>query len=168
MSEYESIVGINFWTMLFTLVNMIITFLILKSLLFKPVKKMIDNRQKEIDSMYEDAENSRAEAKKILDNCEDEIQRTKVFRDELLQTAVATFQRREQEIIDSAHAEADAMRAKARADIEQERRRVANEMKDDISELAIQIASKVAEKEIDEKNHEALIDDFIRHMGDAS
>ena len=50
MQNFESIVGVNFWTALFTLCNMLITFLILKKLLFKPVKKMIDDRQKEIDS----------------------------------------------------------------------------------------------------------------------
>ena len=44
MQNFESIVGVNFWTALFTLCNMLITFLILKKLLFKPVKKMIDDR----------------------------------------------------------------------------------------------------------------------------
>ena len=52
MQNFESIVGVDFWTALFTLCNMLITFLILKKLLFKPVKKMIDDRQKEIADQY--------------------------------------------------------------------------------------------------------------------
>ena len=56
MQNFESIVGVNFWTALFTLCNMLITFLILKKLLFKPVKKMIDDRQKEIADQYAEAE----------------------------------------------------------------------------------------------------------------
>ena len=53
MQNFESIVGVNFWTALFTLCNMLITFLILKKLLFKPVKKMIDDRQKEIAGLLD-------------------------------------------------------------------------------------------------------------------
>ena len=55
MTGFESVVGINPWTALFTFCNMIITFWLLKKFLFKPVKKMIDDRQKEIDGLYEDA-----------------------------------------------------------------------------------------------------------------
>ena len=62
MQNFESIVGVNFWTALFTLCNMLITFLILKKLLFKPVKKMIDDRQKEIADQYAEAERRRQEA----------------------------------------------------------------------------------------------------------
>ena len=53
MQNFESIVGVDFWTALFTLCNMLITFLILKKLLFKPVKKMIDDRQKEIAGLMD-------------------------------------------------------------------------------------------------------------------
>lgn len=58
----------------------------------------------------------------------------------------------------SAQSEAAAMREKASRDIELERRKAMNEMKREISGLAVEIASKVAEKEIDEKQHEALIE----------
>lgn len=60
------------------------------------------------------------------------------------------------------------MREKARTDIAQERKKALNEIKDDISGIAIEIATRVTEKEIDEKQHKALIEDFIRNMGDAS
>ena len=49
MSGFESIIGVDFWTALFTLLNMVITFALLGKFLFKPVKKMIDDRQKEIE-----------------------------------------------------------------------------------------------------------------------
>ena len=52
MSGFENFIGFNPWTALFTLLNMVITFLILKKFLFKPVNKMIDDRQKEIDGLF--------------------------------------------------------------------------------------------------------------------
>ena len=51
MTGFESFVGIDPWTALFTFCNMMITFAVLKKFLFKPVKKMIDDRQAEIDTM---------------------------------------------------------------------------------------------------------------------
>ena len=47
MTGFESFVGVNPWTALFTFCNMLITFAVLKKFLFKPVKKMIDDRQQE-------------------------------------------------------------------------------------------------------------------------
>ena len=46
---FESFVGVDFWTCLFTLCNLVILYLVMKKLLFKPVKNMIDSRQKEVE-----------------------------------------------------------------------------------------------------------------------
>ena len=53
MTGFESFVGVNPWTALFTFCNMLITFAVLKKFLFKPVKKMIDDRQQEIGRFLE-------------------------------------------------------------------------------------------------------------------
>ena len=145
MQNFESIVGVNFWTALFTLCNMLITFLILKKLLFKPVKKMIDDRQKEIADQYAEAERRRQEAE---------------------QAKLA--HRQERDILNAAREEAKAITAKAHSDIRQERRKVFNEMKTEISDIAIEIAEKVTEKEIDSDKHRELIDSFIDQIGEAS
>ena len=62
MTGFESFVGINPWTALFTFCNMLITFSVLKHFLFEPVKKMIDDRQNEIDTMYADADAAKQKA----------------------------------------------------------------------------------------------------------
>ena len=51
--------NINFFTALFTLANTVALFLVLKKYLFKPVLKMIETRQKEIDDLYADAGNAK-------------------------------------------------------------------------------------------------------------
>jgi len=168
LSGFENIVGVNPWTALFTFCNMLITFFILKKFLFKPVKKMIDDRQKEIDGLYTDADNAKKEALALEAEYRSHLDNARQERDEILRDATVRAQKREQEILDSARADADAMREKARTDIAQERKKAINEIKDDISGIAIDIAAKVTEKEIDEKQHEVLIEEFIRKMGDAS
>ena len=63
---FESFVGVNVWTMLFAWVNLLIIYLFLKKILFKPVKNMIDSRQKEVDDMYSDAEAAESSAKAMI------------------------------------------------------------------------------------------------------
>ena len=62
--ETESFVSIDFWTMLFTLVNLLLLLAVATKFLFKPVKKMIDSRQKEIDDLYGESPNPRVKTTK--------------------------------------------------------------------------------------------------------
>ena len=52
MGQFEAFVGVNFWTALFILLNTLTIYFVAKKFLFKPVMKIIHDRQKEIDDMY--------------------------------------------------------------------------------------------------------------------
>ena len=53
-------------------------------------------------------------------------------------------------------------------DFAQERKKAVNEVKDEIGGMAMEIASKVVEREIKEADHQDLIDEFIKNVGEAS
>ena len=167
MTGFESFVGIDPWTALFTFCNMMITFAVLKKFLFKPVKKMIDDRQAEIDTMY-DADAAKQKAAALEQEYQQHLQSIRDERDTLLREATARAQKREEEIVGEARAEAAALRATAEADIAQERKKAVNDLKNEIGGIAVDIAGKVVEREINETDHKALIDEFIRNVGDAS
>ena len=67
-----------------------------------------------------------------------------------------------------AQEQAAGIRRKAEADIAQEKKKAINEVKDEIGGLAMDIAGKVVEKEINEADHKKLIDEFIKNVGEAS
>ena len=69
---------------------------------------------------------------------------------------------------DSQIADAQKLRTEAEADIAQERKKAVNEAKDEIGGMAMEIASKVVEREIKEADHKDLIDEFIKNVGEAS
>ena len=168
MTGFESFVGIDPWTALFTFCNMMITFAVLKKFLFKPVKKMIDDRQAEIDTMYADADAAKRKAAELEQEYQQHLQSIRDERDTLLREATARAQKREEEIVGEARAEAATLRAAAEADIAQERKKAVNDLKNEIGGIAVDIAGKVVEREINETDHKALIDEFIRNVGDAS
>ena len=166
MTQFENFIGFNPWTALFTLLNLVITFLILRKFLFKPVNKMIDDRQKEIDDIYADAEDARQKAAALKADYDARMQQARAEGAELIQSATQEANRRSDEIVRHARSEADAIRAKAGRDIELERKKALNDVKNDISRIALDIAGKVVEKELDPEEHERLLEGFLREMGD--
>ena len=168
MTGFESFVGINPWTALFTFCNMLITFTVLKHFLFEPVKKMIDDRQNEIDTMYADADAAKQKAAALETEYQAHLQSIKDERDAMLREATRRAQKREEVIVGEAKTEAASIRAAAEADIAQERKKAVNDLKNEIGGMAVEIAGKVVEREIKQQDHQALIDEFIQNVGDAS
>ena len=166
MEQFENFIGFNPWTALFTLLNLVLTFLILKKFLFKPVNKMIDDRQKEIDDLYADANAAKEKAASMEADYTQRLAEAKDASAQIIAEATQEAHRRRDDIIIHAQTDADAIRNKARADIELERKKALNDVKDEISRIAIDIAEKVVEKELDASDHDRMVEDFLRRMGD--
>lgn len=168
MTGFESFVGVNPWTALFTFCNLLITFAVLKKFLFQPVRQMIDDRQKEVDQMYAQAAQAQQAAQTLEAEYKGRLQSIREEQDALLREATARARQREEEIVQAARDEAQGLRAAAEADIAQARKKAVHDLKDEIGGIAVEIASKVVEREIRETDHQALIDSFIQNVGDAS
>ena len=167
LETFEAFVGVNFWTMIFAWCNLLVLYFVLRKLLFKPVKNMIDSRQQEIDGMYSDAEKSREDADAMKADYEEKISHAKEESEEILKNAVRRAQLREEEILREANDKAARVMKRAEEQVEMEKKRAINEVKNEVSDMAIGIASAVIERDIDRKEHEALIDEFSRTMGEA-
>ena len=166
MSGFENFIGFNPWTALFTLLNMVITFLLLKKFLFKPVNKMIADRQKEIDDLFAGAEAAKAQAAALKTDYDARLAQAREESAQIVRSATVEANRRGDEIVRQARLDADAIRTKASHEIELEKKKALNEVKSDISRIAMDIAEKVVEKKLDASDQERLIEDFLRGMGD--
>lgn len=158
--------NINFFTALFTLVNTIALFLVLKHFLFQPVMKMIEDRQKEIDDMYASADAAQKEAQALEAEYQQKLSVAAETSERMVREAVARGQRREEDIIRQASAEAAAIMDKASADIAMEKQKAINDAKDEISVLAIAIAEKVVGRELSDADQSRLVDSFIDGLGE--
>lgn len=163
--KFEAFVGVNPFTMLFAWVNLLILYFILKKLLFKPVKKMIDTRQKEIDDMYSDAEEAKTSSEAMRVEYEKRLESANEESEEILKRAVRRAQLREEEILREAGVKAQRVLERAEEQVALEKKRALNEVKDEVSEMAIGIAAAVIEHDVDKGEHEAMIDDFIKKIG---
>ncbi len=168
LDAFEGFVGVNFWTMIFAWCNLLVLYFFLRKLLFKPVKNMIDSRQKEVDTMYDEAEASRKDAADMKVEYEEKLARANEESEEILKKAVRKAQLREEEILREADEKAARTLKRAQEQVELEKKRAINEVKNEVSDMAIGIAAAVIERDVDKKQHEAMIDEFIRNMGETS
>lgn len=166
MEGFESFVGVDFWTALFTLCNMLITFWVLKKFLFKPVKKMIDDRQQEIDGLYQDANHSKAEAQRLHTQYTEKLEQANAEGDRIIQAATRQAQDREDLILREAQDRAAQTIQRAQDQIELEKKQARNQLKDEVSGIALEIAAAVLERDIDKREHSKLIDSFVEKLGE--
>lgn len=158
--------NINVFTALFTLVNTIVLFLVLKKFLWGPVMKMIADRQQEIDGMYADADAAKSQAQQLRTEYEGKLAEAQQTGDRIVKEATARGQQRQEEILRQANAEADAVRRKAESDIAREKKKAVDEAKNEIAGLAVDIAEKVVGEGLDSGAHAKLVDQFIAELGD--
>ena len=154
------------WQVVAQLLNTLILFLILKKILFVKVKEFIDARQMEVDKMYADADTAMAEAERLKNIYSESVAGARDEAQRIVTDARRSAQDQADAILAEARAEAAVLREKAEADIVSEKKKAVNEIKDEISDIAILIAEKGVEKEITPADHEKLIAQFIDRVGE--
>ena len=168
MQLYQALITLDGWTFLAQICNLMIQLVIFKKLLLNPVKKVIAERKAKADSQIADAEKLRTEAEAMKAEYEQTLQNARTEANQIVAAAQKTAAARSEELLGEARAQAAALKQKAEADIAQERKKAVNEVKDEIGGIAMEIASKVVEREIKEEDHKDLIDEFIKNVGEAS
>lgn len=165
--EFLDIISVNFWSILIALLNLVILFLLVKAFLFKPVRQLFADRQRALDEQYEAA----AQAKKEADESRAEWEKTLAGAHEqakqIMQSATDSAKYREEKIVSEAHLKATGIVKRAEQEAELERRRAADDIKREIVEVSGALAEKMLEREINTKDHSALIDQMIEQVGES-
>ena len=131
------------WNIVWTIVNILVLFLLLKHFLFKPITEMMESRTAEIENNLKDAEDQKQKASELTAQYEEKLQHAPG-------TAVSPAQK-EQE--------------RARADMEREREEMLRGVQENVTELVLLTASKLSQKELDEESDRKLVDSFLSEAG---
>lgn len=167
-SQNQDLVTLVPWTFIAQICNLFIQILLIKKFLFKPIREVLAKRQAKADEEIRLAEEAKTEANNIKAEYEQNMLEAREKANDILETAQKNATAKSESIIKDANAQAVAIKAKAEADIAQERRKAVNELKGEIGSMAMEIAGKVIEREISEEDHAKLIDEFIENVGDKS
>lgn len=164
--QFLDIISINFWNILISLLNLVVLFWLVKKFLFKPVKKMLAERQADIDHQYAAAAEAQRMADANRDTWEQKLGTADAEADRIIKDATDTAKFRTEQMIREADEQASSIVRRAKAEAELEKKRAEDDIKREIVSVSTAIAEKMLEREVNEKDHRALIDDFIDKIGD--
>ena len=166
MDLYQSLVTVNPVTLIAQICNLFIQLFLAKKFFLDKVKAILDQRREAADKEITDAQAARAEAEVIKQTYEQNMKEARAQADSILMNAQRTATARGEEIITQAQQTAAQIKSKAASDIEMEKKKAINDAKNEISGLAMAIAGKIVERELNEADQSTLIDSFINGLGD--
>ena len=166
--QTQYLVTIIQWTFIAQILNLFIQMYLIKRFLFKPINAMLDKRKAMADAEIQQARREKNEAMTLKSSYENSLTQAKAEANSILQNAQKDAAARSEAIINDAQSQAANLKAKAEADILQEKKKAVNDIKNEIGGIAMEIAGKVVEREINEEDHKKLIDEFIENVGEAS
>ena len=166
--EVQQFISIAPWTVIFQILNLLLLMVLFKKYLFKPVTEILEKRQAEIEGHYQEAQQAETDAKVMKADYESKMAGARQEADRVIKTATESANAMSASIVEDARTQADQLKRRAQTEIDLERRRAFDEVKGELSGIALDIASQVIEREVNEKDHETFIDEFIKNVGEAS
>jgi F-type H+-transporting ATPase subunit b len=153
--------GLQIWT----LVTFVVLLVLLAKFAFKPIAQALDRRGQTIKQALDDAEKSRADAKKLMEDYQKQIAEARNEAGKIIEESRQLGERVRKEVVEKANSEASAVALRAQEEIQRQKEKGIQELKDTVANLSVQIASKVLEKEVNEATHRQLIDNLIKDLG---
>ena len=163
---YQSLVAVNPVTLIAQICNLFIQLFVFKKFFWDKILNILDQRREAADKEISDAQAAHAEADAIKATYEQNMKEAKEKAEGILMNAQKTATLRSEEIISQAQQQAAQIKSKASSDIEMEKKKAINDAKNEISGLALAIAGKVVERELNAADQSAMIDNFINELGD--
>ena len=154
-------------TFIWVAINLLILYLVMKKLLFKPVTGFMEKRIQTIKDSIDNAEKTRSEANELKKKYEEQLKAAKAQADRILEDARARAGKEYDSVISAAKSDAEALMARARAEMERERDQMLKDLKSQVAGLALSVASKVIEANMDTDKNRELADKFIDEAGAA-
>lgn len=147
-------------------INIFILFFALSYLLFNPARAFLEKRRQKIADELNQAAQDQKDAAEMKAEYEAKLKAVNKEADAILEEARRKAKRREAEIIDEARAEAARIVERAGKEIELERKKALDEMKQEVVSIASLMAGKVVAASIDTKVQDALIEGTLKEMGE--
>ena len=138
--------SIDIGTIIFTLCNLLILFLVFKHFLFGRVHKILDERQNDVSETYNKADAALEHAKSLESEYSGLMEGAKEESAQMIKAASKKAQLRSDEIISEAKNEASAILARADEDVEREKKRAQNELREKFPNLLFLLHKKLLKR----------------------
>lgn len=152
---------LNISDMLFAVVNFLIMAFLLTKLLYKPVINIMNKRQEQIQEIHNQAHVLREKAEESFLQSEEEVAVARKNAQEIVNKAVKVGEESKAALIAEAKETAESLLDKARLEIENEKEKMKVELRSEVAVLSMMAAGKLLNRNLNTKDHEYLIQEFI-------
>ncbi len=157
--------GINLTQFVFYLINFLILVGLLTKFLYKPFLNILETRKHAIQDALDNAELTNRRADEKMENYDRQIAKMEEEGREIIKEAKVRAEAQAAEIIENANKKADTMMVAAERQIERERQKALEGMKQQVAVLALLAAEKIVERNIAQVGQDKIVDEIIEQAG---
>jgi F-type H+-transporting ATPase subunit b len=153
-------VGLMIWT----LIAFLITFFVLRKFAFPFIQDALDKRQRTIEESIAEAERSRAESAKLLEEYRERLREARTQSEEIVQRARKAAEEHHRESLEAARHQREDLLEQTRRDVEAETRRAIQEIRNEVADLTVLATEKVTRKSLDERDQRRLVEEALGEL----
>jgi len=154
--------GINLPILVAQVINVVILFVLLYVVAYKPIMRMLDERSRRIKEGMEQAEAVKEQAAHAEEEIKKQLEAASREGQERIARAIKSGDEIRQKSQEDARQDAEILVTRARADISRERDEAIGELRKEFAELTILAAEKVIDRSLDKRAHRELIDKVLQ------
>lgn len=152
--------GLIFWTA----VTFVIVLVILRKIAWGPIVSMLEEREKGIQSAIDRAYTAKEDAESILKKNKDMLAKADAEADKIIREGKEYADKVRTELTEKAQVESQKMIANAKEEIEQEKRRALDVLRNEVADMAVKGAEKIIRTSLDADKQKAVVNDMIKEM----
>lgn len=160
INKHQDLLAIN-WNLIFSIITVLVLILILKHFFFEKVKKFMDERKAKVEEQFQKAEEAENQAREKLNEYNEILAGAEKEKRVIIADAMENAKLQANSVLDEARKEAADIREKSRLQIEREKIAARKEIHNEVGDLAVQLAEKILESELDEDAQASVIDEII-------
>jgi F-type H+-transporting ATPase subunit b len=150
--------------MIWTIVCFLISLYVLKRYAFGPMQKLIDERRERIRQALEEADNARSEARSLLEEHRRMIAQAKSEAEEILAETRRVAEINSRRMREETEAERQRRIEETRRQVEAETRRALEQIRQEVADLSLIAAEKVARRSFADEDHRRLIEEAVGEL----
>ena len=155
------------WNIIWTFVDLIVLYVLMKKFLFARVQKVLDQRQEMIQGQMDHAKEQEALANQNLQQVRETVENATKEAREKAQRILEAASKKEKEQLQASEEEAKRILISSRKQAEQERKKLLADTQDEMVTIAMLAARKAVGNNINEEKEKALFEDLLKKVGEA-
>jgi F-type H+-transporting ATPase subunit b len=154
--------GLNPLDIVIHIINIVVLFLLLRLLIYKPVRAFMSEREDKISKQLNDAQAAHQEVETMQLQCSAQLNEAKEQASQVVRNSEEKAAKAADSILEGARKEAGSILENAHKQAEEDRRRAIVSMQEEVANLAMEMAGRILRREVRLEDNRAVVADFFK------